>query len=426
MKPQRQTLSVLMPAILLLATPGAPWAQAAPPPTTEVVHYWTSGGEQDAVQTLRRAFEARGGVWKDKPTANNEASRKLVLNRIVAGYPPAAMQWHATTELRDMVDIGAVADIDAVATRQNWRALMPPQVVERSSFRGRFYLAPVGMHAENWLWSNSKVYSDAGLAVPTRWDEFLRTAPQLERRGVVPLVVGDGDWEVSLIFDSILYGEVGKATYRRFLAGDGSVITSAGGIRALATFAQLRAHVGPRVAGRTWSQATAEVIAGRAASQVMGDWAKSEFIRAGMTPGKEFKCTQAPGTAGTYHFVIDGFAFPPSTSPQRAQSQQLLAETLLDPEVQFHFNQAKGSIPVRRDVDTRRLDACAQIGMKIAGEADNLVAPPSMQLQFNLRAGVLALLGNYWRTPAASPEQTAQKIAELFQQMRVMNSQAGS
>jgi glucose/mannose transport system substrate-binding protein len=426
MKPQQRTLSILMPAILMLGAQGAPQAQTAPPPAIEVVHYWTSGGEKEAVQALRKAFEARGGVWKDRPTANNDASRKLVLNRIVAGYPPAAMQWHATSELRDMVDIGAVGDIDAVATRQDWRAVMPPLVVARSSFGGRFYLAPVGMHAENWLWSNRSVYRAAGVAVPARWDEFLKIAPLLERRGVVPLAVGDGDWEVALLFDSILFGEVGKDAYRRFLAGDASVITSAGGIRSLATFGQLRAHVGRPVAGRSWSQATAEVIAGRAASQVMGDWAKAEFIRAGMTPGKEFQCTLAPGTAGSYHFVIDGFAFPPSGSPQRAHWQQLLAETMLDPEVQLRFNKAKGSIPVRRDVDTSRLDSCAQLGMKIAAQADNLVVPPSMQMQFNLRAGVLAILGGYWRTPGASPEQTARTIAELFQQMNVMSIQAKS
>ena len=43
------------------------------------------------------------------------------------------------------------------------------------------------------------------------------------------------------------------------------------------------------------------VIKGEAGMQLMGDWAKGEFIAAGKVPGKDFLCVAAPGTAKRLH-----------------------------------------------------------------------------------------------------------------------------
>ena len=42
--------------------------------------------------------------------------------------------------------------------------------------------------------------------------------------------------------------------------------------------------------GRNWNDATAMVITGKAGVQMMGDWAKGEFLAANQTAGKEFGC----------------------------------------------------------------------------------------------------------------------------------------
>ena len=42
--------------------------------------------------------------------------------------------------------------------------------------------------------------------------------------------------------------------------------------------------------------------------QLMGDWAKGEFIAAGKVPGKDFVCVAAPGTAKAFTFNVDCFA----------------------------------------------------------------------------------------------------------------------
>jgi glucose/mannose transport system substrate-binding protein len=48
--------------------------------------------------------------------------------------------------------------------------------------------------------------------------------------------------------------------------------------------------------GRDWNLASAMVINGEALFQIMGDWAKGEFVNAGKTAGEDFTCFRVPGT----------------------------------------------------------------------------------------------------------------------------------
>ena len=60
---------------------------------------------------------------------------------------------------------------------------------------------------------------------------------------------------------------------------------------------ELRALVDEGSPGRKWNDATNMVITGQAAMQVMGDWAKGEFIAAGLTAGEYTAAAGAYGLA---------------------------------------------------------------------------------------------------------------------------------
>ena len=49
------------------------------------------------------------------------------------------------------------------------------------------------------------------------------------------------------------------------------------------------------------------VIEGKAGMQIMGDWAKGEFLKAGKKPGTDFVCIRFPGTQGAVTFNSDQF-----------------------------------------------------------------------------------------------------------------------
>ena len=78
--------------------------------------------------------------------------------------------------------------------------------------------------------------------------------------------------------------------------------------KVLETFKKVKGYTDKNAPGRDWNLATAMVIKGEAGMQLMGDWAKGEFIAAGKEPGKDFVCAAAPGTAKSFTYNVDSFA----------------------------------------------------------------------------------------------------------------------
>ena len=59
-------------------------------------------------------------------------------------------------------------------------------------------------------------------------------------------------------------------------------------VAAFDKMAQMRGFVDDNFSGRDWNLASAMVINGEAAFQIMGDWAKGEFLAAKQVPGQQF------------------------------------------------------------------------------------------------------------------------------------------
>jgi glucose/mannose transport system substrate-binding protein len=133
--------------------------------------------------------------------------------------------------------------------------------------------------------------------------------------------------------------------------------------KTLETFKKLKGYVDAASPGRDWNLATGMVIEGKAGFQFMGDWAKGEFVSANKTAGKEFGCFMAGGPKMPYAIGGDVFVFPKNNKPDAVAAQKKLAELMISPAVQVAFNNKKGSIPIRTDVDLSGIDVCAAAGV---------------------------------------------------------------
>jgi glucose/mannose transport system substrate-binding protein len=112
------------------------------------------------------------------------------------------------------------------------------------------------------------------------------------------------------------------------------------------------------------------VIKGEAGAQIMGDWAKGEFVTAGKTPGVDYVCIRFPGTQGTVTFNTDQFAaFKVGKEQQSAQLK--LVAAVEDPSFQSSFNVIKGSAPARIDVSDSAFDACGKKAIADLKEASS-------------------------------------------------------
>lgn len=117
------------------------------------------------------------------------------------------------------------------------------------------------------------------------------------------------------------------------------------------------------------------VVNGDAAFQIMGDWAKGEFLGAGKVPGKDFVCFRVPGSEGMVSFNSDQFAMFPVKDDESAAAQKAIASATMSPKFQEAFNLVKGSVPARTDISNEKFDDCGKKGM-----ADLAAAAASNQL----------------------------------------------
>src|SRR5579875_240242 len=81
----------------------------------DVIHFWTSGGEQRAIAVFAHEYEKRGGTWVDDPAIGPQAEIALAMNRIAGGNPPTAMQWQTGAPTKQLADQGLLANLDWLA-----------------------------------------------------------------------------------------------------------------------------------------------------------------------------------------------------------------------------------------------------------------------------------------------------------------------
>ncbi|MDE3175456.1 MAG: carbohydrate ABC transporter substrate-binding protein [Pseudomonadota bacterium] len=385
-------------------------AFAAEPLKAEVIHWWTSGGESAAVKVFADAYNKAGGQWVDSAIAGGEAARTAGINRIVGGNPPTMMQFNTGKQLDELVKNGLLANLDAEANAGHWKDVLPKAIVEASMRDGHFYALPVNIHGQNWLWYNTKVLADSGVAAPKTWSDIIAAGPKLKAKGYIALAHGGQSWQDHILFDAVLAGEGGSDLYMSVYGKDAQKAIADPKFKHVAeVYAQLRDLMDPGMPGRNWNDATSMVITGKAGMQVMGDWAKGEFLSAGMTPGKEYGCV-VPG-AGGYVMGGDVFVFPLLKDANGQAAQQKLANLMFDPAVQIAFNIKKGSVPVRTDSTGEGMDMCAQQGMAALKDPAKQLPSTSYLISPDENGALNDVITQFLNTPSEKVDEFVAKFA---------------
>ncbi len=388
----------------------------------EVLHWWTSGGEKRAADTLQKLVEEKGHTWKDFAVAGGggEAAMTVLKTRAVSGNPPSAAQIKGP-DIQEWGELGLLAELDEVSSEGKWDSLLPKQVADIMKYDGHYVAVPVNVHRVNWLWINPEVFQKAGATPPTTLDEFFVAADKLKAAGFIPLAHGGQAWQDGTVFEDLVFSILGPQGYHKaFVLQDKATLTSDKMVEVFAALKKLRGYVDPDAAGRDWNSATGLVINGKAGMQIMGDWAKSEWSAAGKVAGKDYQCLPFPGTQGSFAYNIDSLAMFKLKDEANIQAQNDLARTVLEPQFQQFFNQNKGSIPVRLDQDMSSFDACAQQSMKdfkeaAAGDGLQPSLAHGMAASSYVQGAVFDVVTNFFNDPAADPKKAAQQLAAAIE-----------
>lgn len=345
--------------------------------TVEVMHWWTSGGEANALSVIKEGLEADGINWKDSAVAGGSGTNALqVLQaRVASGNPPAAMQMHGQ-QLLEYGSFDILGNLNELAAEANWDETMSPALQNYAKQDGVYVGVPINMHRHNWMWGSKEILDNYGGVMPTTWDEFFALADQMVADGVQPLAHGGQAWQEFMLWEDVVVGTGGTDFHKAALQDlDRDALTGATMQESFDTFRKVLGYADANAANRDWNLATAMVIEDQAAFQLMGDWAKGEFIVAGKEANTDYLCAPAPGTGGSYIFLADYWGFFPVADAGDAASQAKMAAQTMDAETQIAFNQRKGSIPARIDIDPSNFDTC---GAAAINDRANGVMLPSL------------------------------------------------
>ena len=328
----------------------------------EVLHWWTSGGEAAAVGVLKDDLASKGVGWKDMPIAGGggDAAMTTLKARVTAGNAPTAVQMLGF-DIQDWAAQGSLANLNDVAAAEGWDAVVPSALQAFSKYDGNWVASPVNVHSTNWVWISKSALDAAGGSAPTTWEELVSVLDAMKANGITPLAHGGQAWQEATIFDGVALS-LGNGFYKSALIDlNEDALGGALMVEAFNRMATLRSYVDDNFSGRDWNLASAMVINGEAGMQMMGDWAKGEFLKAGQVPGSDFVCIRFPGTQGSVTFNSDQFAmFSGSGS---SEAQKAMASSVMNPVFQSAFNVVKGSVPARTDVPDMMFDGCGKKGM---------------------------------------------------------------
>ena len=342
-------------AVAVMALPLAAHAG----PEAEVLHWWTSGGESKAVKSLMNEFAANGGKWTDMPVAGGggDAAMTALKARVLSGNAPTAVQLKGPS-IQEWAEENALADLSDVGAAEKWDSVLPSQISDVMKYKGKYVAVPVNVHRIDWIWANPKVLAKAGVSMPKTWDEFNAAADKLKSMGITPLAHGGQSWQDATVFETVVVGLGGNAFYKKALMDlDPAALNSPTMIKVFDQMRKMRGYVDDNFSGRDWNLATAMVMKGEAAFQIMGDWAKGEFLAAGKKPGSDFLCAPTPGNG--YLFNVDSFAMFKVEGADKIAGQKLLAKLVVGESFQKTFNLLKGSIPARLGVSMGEFEYCA-------------------------------------------------------------------
>jgi len=380
----------------------------------EVTHWWTSGGEAVAVAKFADAWNATGNTWVDGAIAGSgETARPVIISRILGGDPMAATQLNHGRQAEELIEAGLLLDLTDVAEAGRWADIVnPPSLLKACTLDGRIYCVPVNIHSAQWIWLSNAAYEKAGLDVPADWNDFVASAPTLEKAGTLPLAMGQQGWQQNIAFGAITLAVAGLDAWKAVnIDKDADVARGPDYTAAFEAVAKAR-DLARESSVQDWNQATNLVITGKAGAQIMGDWAQGEFAVAEQVEGKDYTCLPGLGLNAVLDTGGDAFYFPVNDDPEITAAQKELAALLISPEVQVSFNLAKGSLPVRGDIDMSSANGCMQQGLKILADGGVL---PSSDISFSqdTMLQIEDLMAQFWSGDMSAAD-AQERYAELI------------
>jgi raffinose/stachyose/melibiose transport system substrate-binding protein len=315
-------------------------------------HNATSGPLPAVWEEVAAEFEAAnpGVTVEQTGYQNEELQRTLIPNALAAGDPPDLFQVWPGGELRDQVENGYLMALDDVIpdTISAVGATVNPWQVG-----GETYAVPFTFGIEGF-WYNTDMFDEAGVDVPTTFDELVDAVDGLRDAGFTPIAVGAGDgwpaahWWYQFALKSCS-PEALAAAETDFDFSDDCFVEAGEQLQDFLGVEPFQEGFLGTPAQQGAGSSAGLLANGQAAMELMGHW--NAGVIGGLTPDEQvppflgwFPVPGISGAAGDPTAALgggDGFGCSADAPPQCAD---LLAYIMSD-EVQARFAASGSGIP---------------------------------------------------------------------------------
>lgn len=335
-------------------------------------HWWVSHSERLALNSLRTALRAEGIELVDGSAAADVHTCLMSAQRVWEGVCGCGLR---------PIDVAPYLmpfDFES-------RIFTPFRAVDSPSRLSLFGI-PIGAFRNNTLWVNRAI-ADALGPQPQNAADWLAWLGEATRFVPYPLAVGQEDWQMSMLLETVVLALHGADFQRRaFGLGLHAALASAKMRQALEYVKKLAPFLTPCREAATWDTAAADCQSGRCAAIVMGDWAHNEFAGAASDrPSSDYEAVYkwtVPGTEASFLYSVDYIT--PVEQPGESVDEAVLAtltRTLLRPDVQCEFGLIKGALPAVRDAAAATIDPSSWKMFHLATLCPEILVPSMSHLQ---------------------------------------------
>ncbi len=280
------TVSFLLTACVgaqATAVPTAVPPTEAPKPVTIVWYHITTAENQKVVwQKLADEYHtAHPNVTIQITVMENEAFKTKLTTLMQSGQPPDIFQSWGGGGMNAYATAGLLKDItaDLDANGGAWRNTFSPGALAVYSYKNKSYGVPWDMGMVGF-WYNKALFAKAGIAnPPATWADLLADIKALKAAGITPIAVGEGDkWPGAFWWEYLATRMGGQAGFNAASSRTGA-FTDAGFVQAGQKLQELLAlqPFQSGFLGATWGDEATAMGNGKAAMDLMGQWAPGAF-----------------------------------------------------------------------------------------------------------------------------------------------------
>lgn len=385
----------------------------------EALHGWTGGDGAEAAAVIVEMFEERHPEMEHQiePIGGdaNENLNATVARRLANQNPPDAFAGWPGLNMTQYE--GVLDNISGIYDANGWEDVMHPRALEACEMNGEYRAVPIGSHRLNNLFYNVDVLDEAGVDPDDigDWDSFIDALEAVDANtDHLPMTITTiAPWANAQYFAQIMLGTEGQDAYEAWLNGNGDEQAL---VRALEKEQNIiENYTNEDRSTVSFPEANDKLINGNAAFFTMGNWAAGMYRNAENFEFEEdWGWVAFPGTEDMYVWHLDSFMFPANgPAPEKAEA---FAELIGDADLHVEFNNLKGSIPLRTDIDGSRLNAFLDLNVQHLNTLEQF--PPT--LAHGLAAtpedwdAIREVFANHFMGPF-DPEETAAGLMAVFE-----------